>query len=307
MAAVKGLFYIFDGSNKSCKTMRLLLLCGLLFCSALIFAQTEKSEDKKEVKKMVIIKKTVDADGNETTERIEKELTDEDVMIWTSEDGTTTEVRKKRIFITDEAMEDAKMLKGEDGDEHVEVRVYQSLDELPEDLRQEIGDIDVSEDAKTRIRVMKMDDGDKTIELKEGEELPEEVRKKLEAAGVDVQELDGKKQVRIITREVDMDVEVDDEDAKMMRPDPNNTLELETLNLNLNSDGTNSDLTLEFTAPKVPTSVVVTDAEGNRVFVNEYPKFDGKFKEVIRFAGESSRGGEILIRQSGKSFREVLR
>ena len=282
--------------------MRLLFLfCGILFAVAGV-AQSE-TNDPKTTKKMVIIKKTVDADGNETSERIERELTDEEVMIWKSDDGTTTEVRKKRLTLTDEAIEDARALKG---DERVELRVYQSLDSLPAELRRELGDLDVPEGAETRIRVLKMDDADRTFSLEDGE-LPADVRQQLEAAGIDPQDLAGKKQIRIIERGVDVDVDVDAADTDALRPDPENTLDLETLNLNLDSDGTNTDLTLQFTTTAAPTSVVVTDRDGERVFVNEYPKFDGKFKETIRFAGDRFRGGEILIRQGGKQFREVLR
>jgi len=131
---------------------------------------------------MIMIKKTIDENGNETVEKIVKEGEEAEKFVWLEE--------------------------GENGEKDVRVIIKDGDVKIDEEIEIEI------ENEERTIEVENEDDGDvevQVITLDEGEELPEDVRKKLEEHGIDLNELmkeagdkekkKSKKKVKIIKKE----------------------------------------------------------------------------------------------------------
>lgn len=131
-----------------------LAFLALIFSGQLLVAQSDNSEAPKTKKKMVIVKKSIDDDGNEVVEKIVKEGDDVDVMEW-SDEG---DLQKINVDVN---------VEGEDG-----ARVF---------------------------KIKKSVNGEEQdFEWEDNGEIPEEIRRQLEEAGVEIETLPHeRKEVRV--------------------------------------------------------------------------------------------------------------
>ena len=182
----------------------LLLLLVAVFAAQMVQAQKEAPKKKEKIK-MVMIKKTIDEDGNEKVEKIVKEGDEARDFVWIEkgEDGEEKDIRikiKEGDIDIDEEIEI---------EEDIEVIIEKSKNGKKVKKMKKTIDVDVeAEDGHKTIKIAEGNDGEievKVIKLGEGEEIPEEIQKKLEELGIDLDELvgeDGKEgKMKIIKKE----------------------------------------------------------------------------------------------------------
>lgn len=241
---------------------------------------------KKEKRVIVLEKRTERSVEKPSKEAPFKKEVQEDVEVM--KNGEETRVRIKTV-------EDGK----------VTVREYDSLDSLPENVNVWVSEDAEGTDKQVRVRVLSSDKEHQFFE--EGDELPEDVKKMLEKEGIDLDNMDGEKRIKIIrmeeTEEREMDLDMD------MEKMGSGGLAVETLNLNLQKNDQRTLLTVEAKVPAKATTLTVIGADGKSVFTKSYPEgFNGSIKEDINFAaGSSHRNATLLIRQGSEIFTEVLR
>ena len=181
-----------------------LILLGFLFVQLQAQNKNVNVDVQDDGKKVVIIKKTVDADGNETVEKIIKEGDDAENVFFIDEDGKTIELDGETINWEDENGEKVRIIQKE---QTVDVNVDQN-------------------DGKKVIRI-RTDGGDgEAFNFNwEGDEIPEDVKKDLQEKGFEIDEKDGHimihqggddGKVKVIQKMQTIDVE-DKEGQKVIR------------------------------------------------------------------------------------------
>ena len=155
-----------------------LIILGVLMIVGSLDAQ-ENKKDKKDKEKIIIIKKHIDKDGNEKVEKIIKDGSEEDGLIWINEDGKTIELEGGKFEFLDEGdLESLDILKLKDGEP------------IPEDVKKRLEELDIHiehpSDSKKIIRIEKKGDGaeHKVIEWEGEGELPEDILKELKLDGI---------------------------------------------------------------------------------------------------------------------------
>lgn len=149
-----------------------LILSGFLFVQ-LQAQDANGNVEKKEERKVVIIKKTIDEDGNEVTEKIVKEGGEADDIIFIDNNGEQMEIDIEAI----ENMEDTDIdWKSKDG---VDVRVIKKSQTIEVD----------DEGEHKSIRIMMSGDGEADVFQWDGEgDIPDDIKKELQAKGIELDE-----------------------------------------------------------------------------------------------------------------------
>lgn len=148
----------------------ILLVLALIFSSASVFAQ---QDDNKEVKKeIVIIKETVDEDGNVQVKKIIRSADSEDIII---ENNVGEEIEVYEI----------------DGAEKVHIIELEDMEGLSEEMKETLKniDVDIDEDGDNRrIRIIMESDEEGSepaiIEWEGNGEIPEDIKRKMHESGV---------------------------------------------------------------------------------------------------------------------------
>ncbi len=148
----------------------ILLVIALIFSSVSLFAQ---QEDNKEVKKeIIIIKETVDEDGNVTTKKIIRkgDVEDMDMESINGEDVEIIEI---------------------DGTDDIQIIKLEELEGLSDEMKEKLKNIEVDIDEDQMNRKIKIimdhegEDGEPVIIEWEGEgDIPEDIKQKMEEHGV---------------------------------------------------------------------------------------------------------------------------
>lgn len=173
----------------------------VLLSVAFFMVQAAQAQDapapKKEVK-MIMIKKTVDENGNETVEKIVKEGKDAEEFIWVDEDGEEKDI-KIIIKENDEI----------DIDEEIEIEIEEKI-KVKKGRKSVNVDVEETNGNKT-IKIVEADGEEvdvQVISLEDGEAIPANIQEKLKALGIDLDEMRSesgqkasKKKVKIITKE----------------------------------------------------------------------------------------------------------
>lgn len=171
----------------------LLLLSAALFAVQAVNAQDEPTPEKKEKIKMIMIKKTVDEDGNETVEKIVKEGSEADKFVWV-EKGEGGDEKDVKVIIKDGEEVMVEEIEIEEGDEAVEIEIEKEMEKhvVVKKGKKKINIEIEEEDGEKTVEVRNENDGEvevKVITLGEGEELPEDIRKQLEEHGINIDDL----------------------------------------------------------------------------------------------------------------------
>lgn len=275
------------------KSSILFLVAFLIGCGTLT-AQTEP--EKKTMKKTVIIKKTVDENGNVTTEKTVTEDSDidEDTEIQISEgEGKATIIRIEKETDTDEKKD------GKEKEIRKEIRVMSfssDEDELsPEmikQLKEEGIDLEImmkeGKGEKEMIWITEDDqeielDGEKMIFISEGDEKSETEHE------VIILNDDGKE---VKTK------------ARMMRTAPTTGNTLKVKNLNINID--NQTLTLDIGTEAVPMTLRLLDTDGKSVYEEKITKFDGKLNRKINLQKAAAGPLFLVLKGGDKIFSERI-
>lgn len=158
------------------KTVKLvtLLLSGFLFVQ-LQAQNTSTNTDSNDGKKIVIIKKTIDEDGNEVTEKIIKEGEDAENVFFIDEDGENIEI-------------DIKTMSDDDG----ETMVWVSKDGKKRKAIKHSQTIEVDNDgAHKSIKIVMDGDGEADVFQWDGEgDIPDDIKKQLQEKGIELDESD---------------------------------------------------------------------------------------------------------------------
>lgn len=160
------------------KAMRLLLsILAFILLGGQLPGQTPKDKDANAKKRdqIIIIKKTVDDQGNETIEKIVKEGDEVENFNWQDADGND--------------------FKFEDLDDFD----FKNLDEngaLTEDLKEQLNNLNIeveSLDGKNHIKIKGLSDGGEALKFDwEGiGEIPDDIKKELEEKGIHLEQLHG--------------------------------------------------------------------------------------------------------------------
>lgn len=67
-----------------------------------------------------------------------------------------------------------------------------------------------------------------------------------------------------------------------------------------------NELLLEFIAERTPTTVTVLGPEGETIFHEDLPDFDGRYIKLIRMDTEKVKGTKLIISQNGSQIEHVL-
>lgn len=198
------------------KTVKLvtLILSGFLFVQ-LQAQNTNGNIEKKEERKVIIIKKTIDEDGNEVTEKIVKEGNDADNIFFLDDDGKKVEID----------IEEIEKMTGEDIDWKSEggkkVRIIKHSQTIEVD--------DEGEDK--HIKIMMSGDGDANVFQWDSEgDIPDDIKKELAAKGIELEEMED--MIRIKTKEK----------SKMKMSNPNTNVEV-SVEKNENGNVTTTTIT----------------------------------------------------------------
>ncbi|MBT8190086.1 MAG: PDZ domain-containing protein [Bacteroidia bacterium] len=174
-------------------------VCLLALFSALSISHLS-AQEVKETKKVIVIEKKVDEDGNVTEKKIvkegkeaEKHLKEAGENIWISKDGENVKVTEKKAYkmvvLDDDGKEKVIEWNGE-GEMPEELKgIMKEHDlEMYMDVEVEVGD----EEHKDIKIITKGNGNEEVIELElEGDELPDDVKKMLEEKGINIFMMDG--------------------------------------------------------------------------------------------------------------------
>lgn len=183
-----------------CSFMLTILMFGM---SLSLFAQEEAPTV---IKKKIIVKKTIDEDGNENTETMETEV---EVNVEDMEN-----MEGEFDIDVDETIENGVRKK------IIKIRVDSENGELPQDILDELEalgidlNIEGSDEETLIIGTDNGEEGEQDIQMfkfKKGEAIPEDVQKLLEEQGIDLDEIKKGEEhgIRMIKRFDDLDEEVD--------------------------------------------------------------------------------------------------
>lgn len=266
-------------------------------------AQAQSEKVKKKEKKVVIVKKQIDEDGNETIEK--RVLKGGEAAEFDLDDLENVDISidEKVIKIDDEEIE----IDSEGATEkRVRIMAFDSdsdeiSPEVLEKLKKEGIDVEslMSEGEEGAKRVWIQKDGEEIeiddekivmIHTGEGET---EIEK--EVIIIDGDDKETKTDVRIIKKKMGGD--------KMSK----NSLEIDNLNLNMESDGKTDVLTITAsTKTKGATTVRVIDSAGKSVFEEEIKKYKGKFTRKVNLEKAAPGALFLTITQGDKVFTELL-
>lgn len=272
-----------------------LLILALLVGGSSIFAQTEITE--KKAKKIVIVKKTMDENGNETVEK--KVLEGDDAKDFELEEIDLGEGGKKIIKI--EKDNETK------GEKKVEKKVrIMKFDSDKDELSPEI------------IAQLKKEGIDIEALLKSVEEGEGDKKMKWVTEDEEVIEIDGEdKMVFIDTGDKEIDIEKEiiivDKDGKeqktemrVIRKDMSsangNTLQIKSLNINLDDN----TLTVNAKTTAEATSVRVIDTDGKMIYKEDLKKFDGSLDRIFNLEKAAAGPIFLVIKQGDKVFSERI-
>jgi DNA-binding protein H-NS len=187
------------------KTAKLVTLILSSFLFVQLQAQnTNGNVETKEEKKVIIIKKTIDENGKEVTEKIIKEGDDADNIFFIDDNGKKIEIDIETI-----TEDDGKTMKwtNKDGQDIKVIKKSQT--------------IEIDEEGKHKsIRIKMSGDGEADIFEWDGEgELPESIQKELAAEGIDLNNTD--KEIRVIkmdkrTKTINVDNEGEEKSIQIM-------------------------------------------------------------------------------------------
>lgn len=185
--------------------MRLIIFCLLILGFGTATNLNAQQEEK--TKKVRIMKKTIDENGNETIEEIGAEGEEAERLIKEMQVQKVKIEKEKRIELEIKDSSDAadkEQIRIElDGADWESFKESEEFKKLPAEVQERLMNIDIEmediDDTETtskkvqRVKVRKLDmDEDSTIEW-EGEnmeEMPENIRNMIEASGVDLEVLD---------------------------------------------------------------------------------------------------------------------
>lgn len=158
------------------KTVKLvtLILSGFLFVQ-LQAQDANGNVEQKEEKKVIIIKKTIDENGKETTEKIVKEGDDAENIFFIDDNGEKVEIEIDKML-----EEDGKTMKwtSKDGKDMKVIKKSET--------------IEVDDDGEHKsIRIMMTGDGEADVYKWDGEgDIPEEIKKELQEKGIELEEME---------------------------------------------------------------------------------------------------------------------
>jgi hypothetical protein len=270
-----------------------LLIFALLLGGSNIFAQTETKE--KTAKKVVIVKKTMDDNGNETVEKTI--LEGEEAANFDLESIDLGEGKKKIIRIEkDEEVE---------GEEQVKKQVR-------------IMRFDSDEDELTPEMIAKLKKEGIDIEKIMAEAKGEEKKMKWVTEDEEVIEIDGEDKMVFINSgddevEIEKEIIIVDKDGKEKKTEMHlvrkkmgsasgNTLDIKSLNINV--DG--NTLTVNAKTTAATTSVRLMDTEGKMIHKEDLKKFDGSLDRVFNLEKAAVGPVFLVIKQGDKVFSERI-
>lgn len=270
-----------------------LLILALLLGGSNIFAQTETKE--KTAKKVVIVKKTMDDNGNETVEKTV--LEGEDAADFDLESIDLGEGKKKIIRIEkDEEVEDEKQVKKQ-------VRIMR---------------FDSDEDELTPEMIAKLKKEGIDIEKIMAEAKGDEKKMKWVTEDEEVIEINGEDKMVFIDAgddemEIEKEIIIVDKDGKEKKTEMHvvrkkmgsasgNTLDIKSLNINV--DG--NTLTVNAKTTAATTSVRLMDTEGKMIYKEDLKKFDGSLDRVFNLEKAAVGPVFLVIKQGDKVFSERI-
>lgn len=178
------------------KSLKLVLSFLLLaiFTLNLSAQDAKKNTDKKEHKKVVIIKKTIDEDGKEHIEKIVKEGDEVSDFIWIDQDGNDFEFSKDFRFEFKDHDENGVHFFSGDDTKDVQIIKIEDLDDLPEEVQKKLDELDIDienmdgSDHKI-IRLRSNSDGEDEnvvidLDFDFDQDIPEDVMEELKAKGI---------------------------------------------------------------------------------------------------------------------------
>ncbi len=162
----------------------LLAVLAMFMSTTLVQAQENKKDDTK---KVIILKKTIDQDGNVVMENIELEGDEAEDMEWNTEDGNV------RVRInSDNAVEQNIEVIVDDEGKHQIIEIKGDEGEIEGHNLQLLEYNDKEEDGEHIIHLkLKTTDDGEVFEWKGNGELPEDIKQKLKDKGLNMQFLEG--------------------------------------------------------------------------------------------------------------------
>ncbi len=156
---------------------RSILTLVLLVCTINLFAQNNPEEVQK---KIVIVKKMIDENGNETVEEVTLE-------------GDEADAYMEELDI------DIEIEEGNTENRKVRIMKFDSEEEMPEGIRKELDDMNIDinttyGDKKIKIKT----DGADVKEYNSTEELPDDVKETLKKHGINFKKSDKNKKVKMM-------------------------------------------------------------------------------------------------------------
>jgi hypothetical protein len=266
-----------------------LLILALLLGGSSIFAQTEITE--KKAKKVIIVKKTMDKNGNETLEKTV--LEGDDAADFNLEIIDLSEGKKKIIRIEkDEDVEGEKQIHIMEFDNNEDELTPEMIAQLKkegidiETLLQSVENGDkkmkwVTEDEK----VIKID-GDHEMVFIDSGDMKMEIEKEIIIINKDRKEQ--KTEMRIIRKD--------------MGSASGNTLQIKSLNINID----NNTLTVNAKTTAEPTSIRIIDTDGKVIYKEDLKKFDGSLDRIFNLEEAATGPVFLVIKQGDKVFSERI-
>ena len=264
--------------------MKIKILFALAFSMFLGqgIAQTEKTE-----KKVVIVKKTIDDNGNETVEKTI--LTGEDAANFDAQNEMDAEMKtaeKEEKKTVKKSEKQIRIMKFEnDGDGEITPEMRKKLAEegidIDKILNEEGKNVWITEDDEE----IEIDGEHKMIFIDKGEK---ETEIEKEIIIVDDKGKESKTRMKM--------------QRKAFGADAGNTLEIKSLNINLD----NNNLTINLETEAKPISVLLTDTDGEKIYREEVKKFDGKFDGKIDLTKAAAGPVFLIVKQGEKVFSERI-
>lgn len=252
----------------------ILLLPFAALLPGLLLAQ---DKPKKSKQKIVIIKKSVDENGNKVVEKIVREGEGDEKMEW--EDGNGHVI----IKLGDGDVE-WKSLEGDDIDIDIDLEgMNMALEQHLEGMEEQLRNIDVELeelDGMKNLKVIIEPDGE-VIEWKGMGDLPKALQERLESKGLHFESLDG-------------------DNFEADRP----ALELEAFEAFPNP--ADNQLTVRFTGAPAPVTILLFDAAGQQVYKEYIKDFGGQYDQQIGLQGLPEGLFLLTIEQEGRVFNEKL-
>jgi len=172
------------------------ILFTLLFFAvgtALIAQNADEKKVEKADKKIVIIKKTIDEDGNEVVEKIIKEGSDADHMIWLDAEGNEMKFSNEYEFEIKNLGENIKILGDNLEDLDILKLDLKNLEGLDEEIREKMKnmEIEIENLGDHKAIWIQGDENGESFEFKwNDEEMPENIMEELKEKGIHFEHFD---------------------------------------------------------------------------------------------------------------------